>query len=178
MSQNLFHQLKQSLQELLNGRQTQNQSPSQQTRTFVVKVEKNQEPPNPKSQQNLLQNPESPEPSLQNQPLKNESLPQEELIVLPSDNPFALKQFTELHTDLVFKYILKRVRKAVKNDMPSVNLFQFGNTRRLAQLARTDYEDQLNKLMSYFVDKEDYELAARCRDTLKQHKQNEGRRPS
>lgn len=170
MNQNLFSQLKQSLRELVSGRQT----PEPVTRTVVVKVEKtvHQEPSNLQSLKSL---PNEPEPQ---SPLPNEQPQNEELIVLPSDNPFALKQFTELHTDLVFKYLLKRIRKAVREDMPSVNLFQFGNTRKLAQIARPEYETQLNSLMEYFVKKEDYELAARCRDTLTRHKQNEGRRPS
>jgi hypothetical protein len=173
MNQNLFSQLKQSLQELVSGRQT----PSPVTRTVVVKVEKtvHQEPSslqNPPSPQSLSSEPEPKSPQVSEQPQN------EELIVLPSDNPFALKQFTELHTDLVFKYLLKRIRMAVREDMPSVNLFQFGNTRKLAQIARPEYETQLNSLMDYFVKKEDYELAARCRDTLTRHKQNEGRRPS
>jgi hypothetical protein len=163
MSQNIFSQLKQSLQDLLIGRQT----PSPTIRTVVVKVEKTI------NQQQSLQD----EPDQAKQPV-SEQLQNEELIVLPNDNPFVLKQFTELHTDLVFKYILKRIRKAVREDMSFVNLFQFGNTRRLAQIARPEYESQLNSLMEYFVKKEDYELAARCRDTLTRHKQNEGKRPS
>jgi hypothetical protein len=170
MNQNLFSQLKQSLRELVSGRQTQEPV----TRTVVVKVEKTVH-----QEQSNLQSPKSlsSEPEPQSAP-SSEQPQNEELIVLPSDNPFALKQFTELHTDLVFKYLLKRIRMAVREDMPSVNLFQFGNTRKLAQIARPEYETQLNSLMDYFVKKEDYELAARCRDTLTRHKQNEGRRPS
>jgi excinuclease UvrABC helicase subunit UvrB len=87
-------------------------------------------------------------------------------------------QLTELHGDLVYKYILKRIRKAVREDMSYVTLFQFGPSRKLAQLSRHEYETQLNTLMTYFVKKENYELAARCRDTLARHKQNESRRPS
>jgi hypothetical protein len=162
MKQNLFHQIKKSIDELINGSQTPPLPTTPTTRTFVVKVEKS-----------LHQDQANQSPKLN----QTNGL-HDDLIVLPNDNPFALKQFTELHTTLVFKYILKRVRKAVKNDMSSVNLFQFGDTRKLAQISRTEYESQLNILMNYFVNIEDYELAARCRDTLVQHKQNEGRRPS
>ena len=167
MNQSLFNQLKQSLRELVRGRP----APTLPTRTVLVKVEKtvNQTEPSPPNQQNQAE-----EKNL----LKNPLPQNEDLIILPSDNPFVLKQFTELHADLMYKYILKRIRKAVKEDMSYITLFQFGDTRKLAQISRTEYETQLNTLMTYFVENENYELAARCRDTLTRHKQNEGRRPS
>lgn len=156
MSRKLYQQFKQSIYELINGRKI----PSQTTPTRVTVVEIQAL----KNQIHSKTVAEKPFPD-------QENLKTDDVIVIPNDNPMALKQFADLHTDLVFRYILKRVGTAISRDMPSINLFRFG--KKVAKIERHNYDEQLQKMMRFFVNTENYELAAKCRDLLDRHTRNE-----
>ena len=96
-----------------------------------------------------------------------------DLAVLPTDDPTSVEKFAEQHPEIFCKYLFKRLRTAVNDTSPFINLFKFKNTNRVVQMSHTDYESQLNNLMKYFIKTENYELAGECKDTLLRHKQNE-----
>jgi hypothetical protein len=95
----------------------------------------------------------------------------ETFIVLPFENPDRLIDFADQHPDLMFKYIMKRVSKAVRKNLPSITLFQFGNSQKnLAIIFEDKYKFQLDKMMDWFIKTEDYESASACRDIIRQLK--------
>lgn len=90
------------------------------------------------------------------------------IIVLPFDDPTLLAEFTNKNRSLIFTYILGRLTHAINQDWSAVTLFQFANSKKLAEIKRTFYKDQLDVLMDWFVNVEDYESATECRELLKQ----------
>lgn len=93
-------------------------------------------------------------------------------VVLPFTDPQLLKHLTVTHRDVVFTYLLKRLRTAIGNNSPSVILFQLGTSPHAVQIARSKYESQLVKMMNWFVETENYESAGACRDLISQLKTN------
>lgn len=93
-------------------------------------------------------------------------------VVLPFTDPQLLKHLTVTHRDVVFTYLLKRLRAAIVNNSPSVILFQLGASQHAVQIARSKYESQLIKMMNWFVETENYESAGACRDLISQLKTN------
>ena len=89
-------------------------------------------------------------------------------VVLPYEDDIILNHLTKTHRGLVFKYIIKRLNKAIRNNWPTVAVFRFGTTTRVAQIGRPVYETQLNGMMKWFVETEDYESAGTCRDLIRQ----------
>jgi hypothetical protein len=90
------------------------------------------------------------------------------IIVLPFDNPQLMPSFTENNKHLVYHYVLKKMKRAIRNKMETLPLFQFGNTDKVAQLTKPGYEHHLKLMMEYFVKIEDYESATVCRDLIQQ----------
>lgn len=95
-----------------------------------------------------------------------ESQSGETVVVLPYDDAAILTHLTKSHRSLVFKYILKRLNKAIHNQWPVVAVFKFGTTAKVAQIGYAAYELQLNGMMKWFIETEDYESAGVCRDLL------------
>jgi len=91
-------------------------------------------------------------------------------VILPFEDATILNQLTKTHRALVFKYILKRLNKAIHNDWSNVTVFKFGTTTKVAQIGKPVYETQLNGMMKWFVETEDYESAGACRDLIHQLK--------
>jgi hypothetical protein len=93
----------------------------------------------------------------------------ENFIVLPFDNPDLLLEFAEQNPDLIFRYLMKRISKAIRNDLPSVILFQFGKSaKNLAMIHKDKYKIQLDHMMAWFVKEEDYESASVCKTLISQ----------
>ena len=90
------------------------------------------------------------------------------VIVLPFDDPHMMPSFTENNKHLVYYYVLKKMKRAVRNKLDTLPLFQFGNSDKVAQLTRPGYEHHLKLMMEYFVKIEDYESATICRDLIQQ----------
>lgn len=93
-------------------------------------------------------------------------------VVLPYEDPQILNQLTKTNRGLVFKYIIKRLSKAIRLNWPKVIVFQFGKSSKVAQIDASVYETQLDGMMKWFVETEDYESAGTCRDLIRQLKPN------
>lgn len=52
--------------------------------------------------------------------------------------------------------------------MDGVRIFKFNNPNKVAEINRDKYESQLNAMMKWFVEVEDYESASECRDLIRQ----------
>jgi hypothetical protein len=94
-------------------------------------------------------------------------------VVLPFDSPFDLETLTEGNRELIFKFVLKRLQRAIQNNLPVANLFQLGSSHKMVQVSKKNFETQLTSLMDWFVKTEDYESASNCRDLIRQIKVND-----
>lgn len=85
--------------------------------------------------------------------------------------PFpVIQKFLNENKLVVYKYLLKQVRKGIREDLDKVELFQLNNNSlqnmHTAIVKREDYEKVLNDAMKYAIGEEDYETAAKVRDTI------------
>lgn len=155
----LLQSLRTALSELVNGRPMT--PPPQKTMVITVDIQKELNPQNQESQP--TSQPESPMAQVES---LHPSLQNEKIVVLPFEDPNLLSEFTKNNRDVVFKYLLKRLKKAIDMKMDGIVVFQF-KQNRVANIGRDRYEAQLNEMMSWFVETEDYESAATCRDLIR-----------
>lgn len=94
-------------------------------------------------------------------------------LVLPFEDPTTLATFTERHRELVYKYLLKRLTLAIKNNLSAIPIFQLGQSKNLVQITKNNYQTQLDAMMNWFVNQEDYETASHCRDLIRQIKSSD-----
>jgi protein-arginine kinase activator protein McsA len=85
--------------------------------------------------------------------------------------PFpVIQKFLHENKLTVYKYLLKQVRKGIREDLEKVELFQINplhtQHKHTAVVKRDDYETVLQDAMKYAIQEEDYETAAKARDTL------------
>jgi len=159
--------LKVALNDLMHGRPV----PEQPTKVLTVEIQKSlpseQSQPQAPNQSPPEQNQLSVEEKQQitSQAILNQ--PNEKLVVLPFDDPQLLAHFADHHKDVVYKYLLKRITKAIKLNWSEVTIFQFGSSQKIAQIGRAKFEAQLTVMMDWFVSTEHYELAGNCRDLIK-----------
>ena len=90
------------------------------------------------------------------------------MIVLPitkMDGSF--QTFLDKHSDLMYRYSVKQISRAVRYNLSQVNLYRLGNTRYIATIRRHQFSKNVELALNYFVSEEQYEWAAKCRDLLK-----------
>lgn len=85
--------------------------------------------------------------------------------------PFpVIQKFLYENKLVVYKYLVKQVRKGIREDLDKVELFHINPThsahKHTAVVKREDYETVLNDAMKYAIKEEDYETAAKVRDTI------------
>lgn len=88
------------------------------------------------------------------------------VVVLPFEDPQLLAHFAETNRSVVYKYLLKRLKTAIHSNMDSITIFQF-SSQKSAEIEKSKYDSQLNIMMKWFVETEDYESAGKCRDLLR-----------
>lgn len=89
--------------------------------------------------------------------------------------PFpVIQKFLNENKLTVYKYLIKQVRKGIREDLDKVDLFQItpvhSQQKHTAVVKRVDYEQVLQDAMKHAVKEEDYETAAKARDTLQLYK--------
>lgn len=74
--------------------------------------------------------------------------------------PFAnLKQtsdFFAIHPEIVYRFALKRMNKAIQKDLPITYLFRIGDTVNYTKIYENDYINVLSKMEEVFKEKELY----------------------
>ena len=88
------------------------------------------------------------------------------MIVLPTKSLANLRHFLVDHRDLMFRYMLKEVTKAMRSDVEKIDLLRFGDTNFFISCYRPEYALVIEQALSYFIEKEMYEEAAKCRDLI------------
>ena len=62
--------------------------------------------------------------------------------------------------------MLKEVTKAMRTNDEKIDLLRFGETNFFISCYRPEYALVIEQALSYFVEKEMYEEAAKCRDLI------------
>lgn len=86
------------------------------------------------------------------------------MIELPTTSLGTLKKFLTEHRDVMFKYIVTEISKGM--DRKRVDLFRFGESNYIATCQQNEYSIVLEQALSFFVEKEMFEEAAKCRDLI------------
>ena len=90
------------------------------------------------------------------------------MIVLPiTKMNGSFQTFLDKHSDLMYRYTVKQIAKAIKHNLAQVNLYRLGNTRYIATIRRHQYMTNVELALKYFVKTEEYEWAAKCLDLQK-----------
>lgn len=88
---------------------------------------------------------------------------------LPMKSPESVKKFIENNPSIVSDYFLKRLKVAIKNDLPEIVLFRLGESKLLAKIEYKNYEEQLKKLIEFYIKSEQYEKVVTCNKLLERH---------
>jgi protein-arginine kinase activator protein McsA len=68
--------------------------------------------------------------------------------------------FDTKNKTLVYKYVVKQLNRAIKNNEPKAELFSFEGSTLVVWISKDKYIESLNVALSYFIKEEEYECAA------------------
>jgi len=80
-------------------------------------------------------------------------------------SPAVQKYITE-NGDRLYPWILKILQQAIEDNLEEVAIIKFTDSKLFATIDKKEYKDLLNKMMDYFVQREDYEQCVVIRDTI------------
>lgn len=92
---------------------------------------------------------------------------------IPPVNPKILNEFLLKYPTLVYKYVYKQLKTAIRDDVDSVILFNMPHLGSIARIDRKDYVLALEKMIEHFILVEEYERVPDCQSLLRQHHVNE-----
>lgn len=78
----------------------------------------------------------------------------------------AVQKYLSENGDRLYPWILKILQQAIEDNLEEVAIIKFTDSKLFATINKSEYKDLLNKMMEYFVLKEDYEQCAIIRDTI------------
>ena len=88
---------------------------------------------------------------------------------LPNKPYHVIQKFLNDNRPLVFKYIIKKVKWAIQQDVVYVELFEIPTAtknRHVAIVNEVDYEKILEQAIQVCSDAEEYETAAKAREVI------------
>jgi hypothetical protein len=78
----------------------------------------------------------------------------------------AVHQYLTQNGDRLYPWILKIIQQAVEENLEEVALIKFTDSKMFATIDKSEYKDLLNKMMEYFIEKEQYEQCGAIRDLI------------
>jgi hypothetical protein len=81
------------------------------------------------------------------------------MLVLPSNSKSIWNKFFKQNKVLVYKYVVREIKKGIDNNEEVINLFQFEDSSFRATLKKQNFAETLNDAMKLFVKEEEYEYA-------------------
>jgi hypothetical protein len=87
---------------------------------------------------------------------------------IPNKSFKALHEFLTTNQHIVFRYIIKKVKFGIVNNLDSVELFEFSSDthRHIATVKEKDYEQILENAIKVFSKVEDYETADKAQQII------------
>lgn len=78
-------------------------------------------------------------------------------------------RFLKENEVLVYKYIVKEIKKHLEDDVERIDLFKFEDGSMFAWVPREEILNTLTHAMKMFVKKEEYEYARKTDSVIKQY---------
>lgn len=78
----------------------------------------------------------------------------------------AVQQYLSQNGDKLYPWILQILQQAVEDNLEEVAIIKFTDSKMFATIDRSEYKDLLNKIMDFFIQKEEYEQCAAIRDMI------------
>ena len=90
-----------------------------------------------------------------------ENPPTEEILyILPSDNKEMVEFIHRFKIDMM-ENVVSNIERAVNNNLPIIEVFQFKNSDFVITLLEKDYLANLDNIYNYYMEKEVYEYCPR-----------------
>ena len=67
---------------------------------------------------------------------------------------------------LIYRYIVRKIKKGIAQKDPITRLFGFKNSDQCIYVEEPDYFDVLNHALSLFISEEEYELASKLKEFI------------
>ena len=93
-------------------------------------------------------------------------------IVLPTDSISTFNHFVHTNPDVVYSYMLRKLKRAVHKNIDALELFRLGKSNTVMRIEKAEYEKYLTEMQSYFVKHEKFENAGVCAKVLDEHRIN------
>jgi hypothetical protein len=78
----------------------------------------------------------------------------------------AVQQYLSENGDKLYPWILQILQSAVEENLEEVAIIKFTDSKMFATIDKSEYKDLLNKIMEYFIEKEEYEQCVKIRDLI------------
>jgi len=78
----------------------------------------------------------------------------------------AVQEYLSQNGDKVYPWILQILKAAIEENLEEVAIIKFTDSKMFATIDKSEYKDLLNKMMEYFIEKEQYEQCGAIRDLI------------
>ena len=78
----------------------------------------------------------------------------------------AVQHYLSQNGDKVYPWILQILKAAIEENLEEVAIIKFTDSKMFATIDKSEYKDLLNKMMNYFIQKEEYEQCGAIRDLI------------
>jgi protein-arginine kinase activator protein McsA len=88
------------------------------------------------------------------------------VLILPDKSIAVWKTFWDDNKVMVYKYVVKQVKKAIKNGEERAVLFGFENNDVKIWIEKHKYVESLERAFDAFIKEEEFELAGKVRNII------------
>ena len=88
------------------------------------------------------------------------------MLILPDKSIAVWKTFWDTNKILVYKYVVKQVRSAIKNGDKKAILFGFENNDAKVWIDKEKYVESLERALEAFIKEEEFEYAGKVRKII------------
>jgi hypothetical protein len=91
------------------------------------------------------------------------------MLVLPIKSKVVWKRFMEENRPLIYKFVLKEIKKNLTSSAEKIDLFKCEDGSRYTWIQKKEIPVVLNEAVNVFIKTEEYEYAKKADDLLKQY---------
>jgi hypothetical protein len=91
------------------------------------------------------------------------------MLILPNKSAVVWEKFLTENKVLVYKYIVREVKKNLEIDKDKIDLFKFEDNTMYAWIPKNKVLQTLNEAMKLFIKEEEYEYAQKTDVIIKQY---------
>jgi hypothetical protein len=91
------------------------------------------------------------------------------MLVLPSNAKNIWNRFFNENKVLVYKYVVREIKKAIDKNEEVISLFQFEDSSFTATLKKQSFVETLNEAIKLFVKEEEFEYAEKTKKIINEY---------